>query len=403
MSLSLWTAFGETWLDDDKVSFNGIARRIRVNDGVALLDIQADVYSAWVRWSERDSNGRYLPAMRFTGLDPIPGGQTGATFFLINNWKLEYDPNVVALSGILYSDDYATPYWSENDSPIYPATVSAISLSASGVQAVVDINAIAEAVAAKFAEPAITTAGIASAIGTVDVDSAEIADEVAGRFTFGADGRVAADITGSDSARDIRRAVTNAIPSPASASTIWDAAPKWLKKQPSKAKDYSDEIRTLSNKLDNLYSSIQIIQQQPTAEAASPVDVAGIQREIEKVSSAVAAIQIPDGEEGFTSLRSMSKQLQSQLDDVQIALLGVREDIRELPESMPEPDLSSLVTKTELSTLKDLVNKLENYDDANALAALNDLADIAKRISNQASVVDKKVDLVLDNQLQLTF
>lgn len=402
MSLSLWTAFGETWLDDDKVSFNGITRRIRVNDGVALLDIQADVYSAWVRWSERNSNGRYLPAMRFTGLDPIPGGQTGATFFLINNWKLEYDPNVVALSGILYSDDYATPYWSENDSPIYPATVSAISLSASGVQAVVDINAIAEAVAAKFAEPAITTAGIASAIGTVDVDSGEIADEVASRFTFGNDGRVAADISGSESARDIRRSVTAAIPSPASAATIWDAAPRWLKK-PVKTKDHSDEIRTLSNKLDNLYSSLQMIQSRPMEQRQAPIDLSRMETELQKISAAVSSIEIPDGEEGFASLQSMSKSLKDQLDDVQIALLGVRGDIKELPDSIPEPDMTNLVTKEEVSALRDLVSKLENYDDAQALSALKELAAVAASISNQASVVDQKIDLVLDNQLPLSF
>lgn len=126
MSLTLWISHGEEWLAAEKVSFNGVTKRIRVNDGVTALDIRQDVYSAWVRWTQRYTNSQYLPAMRFSGLDPIPGGFTGDTYFTINGWKLEYDPNEVAVSGVLYSDDYATAYWSATDKPIYPATVSSL-------------------------------------------------------------------------------------------------------------------------------------------------------------------------------------------------------------------------------------------------------------------------------------
>lgn len=142
MSLAAWAAFGEEWSLAEKVDFNGVTRRITVLPGVTTLNIRDDVYSAWVRWLERDDNARFFPAMRFSGGDPIPGGETGVTFFLSNNWKLQYDANVVAISGVLYSDNYATPYWSAADQPIFPATVSSLVNSAVSFQNVVTGTAL---------------------------------------------------------------------------------------------------------------------------------------------------------------------------------------------------------------------------------------------------------------------
>jgi len=164
MALNLWISHGEEWLDGDKVSFNGTTKIIQVNSGVTALDVQTELYSAWIRWFERIENTQYLPAMRFTGLDPIPGGQTGGTFFTINGWKVVYDPRIVAISGILYSDDYSTPYYFTDGSPVFPATVSGISLSSSSTP--IDYNQLAAAVAAQFAEPGMTTSGIATAVAS---------------------------------------------------------------------------------------------------------------------------------------------------------------------------------------------------------------------------------------------
>jgi hypothetical protein len=127
MALDLWISHGEEWLAAEKVNFNGVTKQIVVNSGVTSLDIRQDVYSAWVRWTEREENSQYLPAIRFSGLDPIPGGFTGDVYFLINGWKLLYDPRNVAISGVLYSDDYSTPYYFVEDaSPVFPATVSSL-------------------------------------------------------------------------------------------------------------------------------------------------------------------------------------------------------------------------------------------------------------------------------------
>lgn len=148
MAALIWASWGAEWALAEKVDFNGVTKRITVNSGVTVLDIREDVYSAWIRWLELDDNTRFLLAMRISGFDVIPGGFTGATYFMTNGWKLEYDPSVVAIAGVLYSDDYATPYWSENDQPIYPATVSSLVNTA-----VVTQNVVTGDVAAIWSDP----------------------------------------------------------------------------------------------------------------------------------------------------------------------------------------------------------------------------------------------------------
>jgi hypothetical protein len=88
--------------------------------------------------------------------------------FLINGWKLCYNPNNVAVAGVLFSEDYDTAYWSEDATdPIYPATVSSLVNSAVSYQNVVtgDISVVPtteEIVAAVLAQ--LNTSNIAAAI-----------------------------------------------------------------------------------------------------------------------------------------------------------------------------------------------------------------------------------------------
>jgi hypothetical protein len=142
MAALVWGAWGEEWALNEKVSFNGVTRLITVNAGVTTLDLRADVYSAWVRWAAREANLRFLPAMRAVGADPIPGGETGLTFFLQNGWRLVYDPALVAVSGVLYSEDFPTPYLSPAGDLVYPATVAALVNSAVSTQNVVTGTAL---------------------------------------------------------------------------------------------------------------------------------------------------------------------------------------------------------------------------------------------------------------------
>ena len=110
-----------------KLSFDGSARTITILPGVTVLDIRVDVYTEWVNWVQLSAdNQKWLLAMRYSGIDPIPGGESGGIFFLRNGWKLIVDFTQTSVSGVLFSDDYTTAYWTSGGSPLYPAYVSAL-------------------------------------------------------------------------------------------------------------------------------------------------------------------------------------------------------------------------------------------------------------------------------------
>jgi hypothetical protein len=92
----------------DKVTFDPLNKIIGVVVGVRVLDVQYDVYSAWKRWWYSDvDNTKYLPALRTVGGDELGGGKSlGATFFLINGWKLRPPEEDCTLQviGNLYDD-----------------------------------------------------------------------------------------------------------------------------------------------------------------------------------------------------------------------------------------------------------------------------------------------------------
>lgn len=133
----------------DKVEFDGENRIASVHPEVTELDIRVDMYSAWVRWRAMPVRGNsvYHDAMRYTGLDTIPGGQTGDTYFLINNWKLVVDVTKAKITGVLFSDDYPTAYYDAAMNPVYPATVSSLVMSSVSYQNVVtgDLSALPSA------------------------------------------------------------------------------------------------------------------------------------------------------------------------------------------------------------------------------------------------------------------
>jgi len=124
--LATWFGHFDEWKLLEKVSFQGDDKMIYVHPSVAVLDIRADVYSAWVRWRQRDLNDRYLLAMEYTGLDSIPDGETGDIYFLRNGWKLVVDITKTAVAGVLYSRDYASAYYTYGLEIQYPATVAAL-------------------------------------------------------------------------------------------------------------------------------------------------------------------------------------------------------------------------------------------------------------------------------------
>lgn len=127
MAALVWGAWSPDWALGNKVDFDGINKLIHVHPEVTALDIRQDVYSGWVDWVLLRDNAKFLPAIRYTGFDPIGGGQyTGDTYFLINGWKLLIDLRKVKVSGVLYSDNYDTAYFIDANTAQYPATVSSL-------------------------------------------------------------------------------------------------------------------------------------------------------------------------------------------------------------------------------------------------------------------------------------
>lgn len=105
----LWGAYGEQWARNHKVTFDGPNRLIYIWPEVTDIDVKVDLYSDWKEWVQLYDNAKYLPAMRTIGGDPAGDGFAGDLYFTINNWRIVVD-GAVDLNGILYSDDFDSPY-----------------------------------------------------------------------------------------------------------------------------------------------------------------------------------------------------------------------------------------------------------------------------------------------------
>lgn len=117
------------YFTDHKCIFDGINKYIIVNPGITELSIRDDIYSDWKEWSIVDRNTGYLNAIRATGGDPIDvdnGEYSGDIYFLVNGWKLLVDLSKVKITGVLYSDDYVTPYYDYDLNSVYAAKVSSV-------------------------------------------------------------------------------------------------------------------------------------------------------------------------------------------------------------------------------------------------------------------------------------
>lgn len=354
------------------ISFDGPNRIITLDPGQFVYSIQY-IYSRWLDWARLGSNTTFPKAFRQSGGDSIGGGVfVGVYFFLQNTdgWRIKppEQNGTYSIAGNLYPEDP-------------------------------DIG---------FLNPTTGTFGtsirIDSSQSTQVAPLDELANEVAAKFLFDDQGRVRSDATGSSvagpSLADFSRAVQSAIPSPASPSAMWDSAPKWMKKPPSKPKDYSDAIRSLSNKIDTLYQAFDAIKQQPEPITQESFDASRLEQQIEVLSDAVNAIEIPNGEEGFASLRSLVEPIQGGLDSIKSEIFSVREDLS----SIPEVDISGVSTQSAvdeaMEALEASVSKLKNYDDAQIKRVLQSIVVSTESLTDDISVVEQKTDLVLDNQMR---
>lgn len=94
-----------------KVSFDGITKIISITqapvNNLIEIDVQVDLYSDWKEWVLQSDNAKYAPALRSVGGDPISQTRSlGATYFLINEWKIRpfNTDHRLLLVGNLYTD-----------------------------------------------------------------------------------------------------------------------------------------------------------------------------------------------------------------------------------------------------------------------------------------------------------
>jgi hypothetical protein len=108
-----WPFNQDYWLLFLKVSFDGVTKLITVNSNESVIDVKADLYSAWKRWIQTRDNLKYINAMRTVGGDPTVQGEfLGATFFVTNGWRIVLT-NATTIEGNIFSDDFDTPYLTE--------------------------------------------------------------------------------------------------------------------------------------------------------------------------------------------------------------------------------------------------------------------------------------------------
>lgn len=99
--------------------------------GNTNFEVGRDIYSAWKRWTQTGVGSQFLNAFTVEGGTPIgaTGLFTGATFLLVNGWKVraaEHD-HQLTLSGNLYSDDgiVSVPSLTANATVFVSASVAA--------------------------------------------------------------------------------------------------------------------------------------------------------------------------------------------------------------------------------------------------------------------------------------
>lgn len=107
--------------------FDGENKLIYVNPNISEISVKEDVYSDWKEWTQVRDHAKFLPAIRTTGGDPIgaAGEFTGDVYFLINGWRFVIDHSL-NIDGVIYSDDYDSPYIQTDGTQIVTNKVSSL-------------------------------------------------------------------------------------------------------------------------------------------------------------------------------------------------------------------------------------------------------------------------------------
>lgn len=110
----------------DNIFISGINKTITISYGLGTIDIEQDIYSVWKNWVMIGDNAKWDQAMRSTGGDPLPGGQSlGATFFTMNGWRIVVQDGV-GISGNIFDEDGGEPFTALPGVALAKATVSTL-------------------------------------------------------------------------------------------------------------------------------------------------------------------------------------------------------------------------------------------------------------------------------------
>ena len=135
MYTTLGYGFWEFWAPYDPVNgvygehkclFDGENKLIFIDPSVSELSVKEDIYSDWKEWILVRDNSKYLPAIRTIGGDNTTVGQkAGDIYFLINEWRLYID-HTVLIDGVIFSDDFPSPFVQASGTQIVTNKVSSL-------------------------------------------------------------------------------------------------------------------------------------------------------------------------------------------------------------------------------------------------------------------------------------
>ena len=192
----------EMWLLNHKITVDPDRKLFIIADGVTDIDVQVDLFSDYKEWFKAGDNAKLGEvAMRSIGGDPTIAGEfAGDIYFMINGWRVAYDPRKVAVTGVLFSEDYDTPWLNKLDlQPIYPAKVASlvtrvsVDLSELGIPSAVQIaEQVRTELSPELAQVTNTNTTVATIDGKVTVTNQVLrnkteTDPVAGTMTVYAD------------------------------------------------------------------------------------------------------------------------------------------------------------------------------------------------------------------------
>lgn len=135
-------AFGfghwDEWELQHKVTFDGRKRTITVNSRVTEINIQVDVYSDWKEWVRLHDHLKFTRAIRTIGGDPtIDIQKAGDLYFMMNDWRIVIDLSKTRVTGVIFSDNFDSPFIDFTGKVVYQSLVSSLVTSITTVQNVV--------------------------------------------------------------------------------------------------------------------------------------------------------------------------------------------------------------------------------------------------------------------------